>query len=114
MTTNFDEAIPLHVDSVSPVGFRDAQIVAKMESNKLEEETPINKKHMLGKPKKGVAQALDSVVPIEPLLSTSLDLPKKAPNGPLPDSTGGKKRLRVVAELGDEASHAPHIAITCS
>jgi hypothetical protein len=86
-TTNFDEATPLYVDSASSAGFGDAQIVAGIESDKLEEETPINKKQVLGKPKKGVAQALDSAVTIEPLLPTSLDLPKKAPNGPLPDST---------------------------
>jgi hypothetical protein len=114
MTTNFDEAIPLHVDSASPVGFGDAQIVVRIESNKLEEETPINKKQVLDKPKKRVAQALDSVVTIEPLLPTFLDLPKKAPNGPLPNSTGGKKRLRALAELRDEASQAPHVAITRS
>jgi hypothetical protein len=113
-TTNFDEATLGHLDSNTPAGSGDAQRVAVIESNNFEEEKHINNKQVLGKSTKGVAQALSSVIPIEPLLATSPELPVKAPNGPSPDSTGGRKRLRAVAELEDQASQPPHVAVTRS
>jgi hypothetical protein len=80
----------------------------------LQEETSINNKQVLGRPKKEMAQALSSIVLIEPRLATSLELPVKALHGPLLGSTGSKKKLRVVAELEDEAFQPPHITITHS
>jgi hypothetical protein len=113
-TTNFDEATLVHVDSATPAGFGDAQIVARIESNNLEKKTPINNKQVLDKPKKGIVQDLSSIVPMRPLLATFLELLVKAPNGPLLDSIGGMKRLRAVSKLEDEASQPPHIVVTRS